>query len=222
MDNNHLSKKKNVGGIVLDILTIGMLFASFTALFYSGFILKAASFPLGALCAITAAGMLLLFFIGNISCLSSKTKNDSLSVGFLVFSAVQLVALIVNLALLLGLMIKLFSVDDLASRLTYVITVSLVLIGYVASISYFSAGNAADTDDEEDDSKEDYSEDDEEEDSDEEEVYEEDEENPEDDSEDELYEYELSEEEDSDDETDEDAADDELTETDLEETVITE
>ncbi len=208
MDNNHLSKKKNVGGIVLDILTIGMLFASFTALFYSGFILKAASFPLGALCAITAAGMLLLFFIGNISCLSSKTKNDSLSVGFLVFSAVQLVALIVNLALLLGLMIKLFSVDDLASRLTYVITVSLVLIGYVASISYFSAGNAADTDDEED--------------SDEEEVYEEDEENPEEDSEDELYEYELSEEEDSDDETDEDAADDELTETDLEETVITE
>lgn len=141
MDNNHVSAKKSVGGLVLDILTIGMLFASFAALFYSGFVLQSTTFPLGAMCAITAVGLLLLFFIGTVSCLSSKAKKNSLTAGFLAFSAIQLVALIVNFALLLGLMVKLFSVETMASRLTYVITVSLVLIGYVASISYFSGSS---------------------------------------------------------------------------------
>ena len=140
MDNQNVSVGKKAGGAILDILTVGLLFASFAVLFYSGFILQSKTFPMGALCAITAAGLLLLFFIGAVSCLSSKVKNNGLTVGFLVFSAVQLVALIVNLALLLGIMVKLFSVDELPVRLTYVITTALVLIGYVASISYFSDG----------------------------------------------------------------------------------
>lgn len=154
MENNTVSLKKNVGGIILDIFTIGMLFASFAALFYSGFILKTDTFPLGALCAITAVGLLLLFFIGTVSCLSSKVKNKNLSKGFLVFSAIQLVALIVNLALLLGIMIKMFSVDGLFARLTYIISVSLILIGYVASISYFSDNKAVDLSDEIEDESE--------------------------------------------------------------------
>ena len=139
MEQNQSSSKK-IGGIVLDIHTIGLLFAAFAALFYSAFILQSTTFPIGAMCAITAVGLLLLFFIGDVSCLSAKSKAGSLSVGFLVFSVVQLVALILNLALLLGLMIKLFDVNQLFSRLAYVITVSVVLIGYVASISYFSDG----------------------------------------------------------------------------------
>ena len=147
MENKKTLSKKNVGGILLDIFTIGMLFASFAALFYSGFILKTETFPLIALCAITAVGLLLLFFIGTVSCLSSKSKNKSLTLFFLIFSAVQLVALIVNIALLFALLIKMFSVDGLFARLTYLITVAVVLIGYVASISYFSDGNAEDIDD---------------------------------------------------------------------------
>jgi len=137
MENNNSSPKK-IGGIVLDVLTIGMLFAAFAALFYSAFILQTKTFPIGAMCAITAVGLLLLFFIGDVSCLSSKSKNGTLSVGFLVFSSVQLVALILNLALLLGLMIKLFDVNQMVTRLAYVISVSIVLFGYVASVSYFS------------------------------------------------------------------------------------
>ena len=140
MENQNVSAKKKVGGVILDILTVGLLFASFAALFYSGFIIQSSTFPLGALCAITAVGLLLLFLIGAVSCLSSKVKNNCLTVGFLVFSAVQLVALIVNLTLLLGIMTRLFSVDDLPTRLTYLITTLVVLVGYVASISYFSNG----------------------------------------------------------------------------------
>ena len=140
MEQNQSSSKK-IGGIVLDILTIGLLFAAFAALFYSAFILQSTTFPIGAMCAITAVGLLLLFFIGDVSCLSAKSKAGSLSVGFLVFSVVQLVALILNLALLLGLMIKLFDVNQLFSRIAYVITVSVVLIGYVASVSYYSTAS---------------------------------------------------------------------------------
>lgn len=157
MENNKVVMKKNIGGIILDIFTIGMLFASFAALFYSGFILKTETFPLVALCAITAVGLLLLFFIGAVSCLSSKAKNNSLTRGFLFFSALQLVALIINLALLIGILIKLFSVDDLFARLTYVISVSVVLIGYVVSISYFSDGNVGNVGDAEEESDEDES-----------------------------------------------------------------
>ena len=140
MKNDSNLKKKPIGGIVLDIITIGMLFASFAALFYSGFILQTDTFPVGALCAITAVGLLLLFFIGDVSCLSSKVKNNSLTVGFLVFSAIQLVALIVNLTLLFAIMVKFFSVEDIVARTTYVVTTVIVLIGYVMSISYFSDG----------------------------------------------------------------------------------
>ena len=138
-----------------------MLFASFAALYYSGFVLKIETFPLIALCAITAVGLLLLFVIGAVSCLSSKSKNKTLTPGFLVFSAVQLVALFVNLALLCSILVKLFSVDDLFARLTYVISVSIVLIGYVVSISYFSDGSVGDVDSAEDEYDEEESEDDE-------------------------------------------------------------
>ena len=162
MKNNSVYAKKSVGGIIVDVLTIGMLFASFAALFYSGFILQVKTFPLGALCAITAVAMLLLFLIGDVSCLSQKVRNKSLTAGFLVFSAIQLVALIVNLALLLALMVKLFSVEDSAARITYVITAATVLIGYVASIIYFSSaeegrisdGEETDEDEEADEAEE--------------------------------------------------------------------
>ena len=162
MENKKVLTKKNIGGILLDIFTIGMLFASFAALFYSGFILKTETFPLIALCAITAVGLLLLFFIGAVSCLASKSKNNTLTPGFLVFSAVQLVALIVNIALLICVLIKLFSVDGLFARLTYVISVSVVLIGYVVSISYFSDGSVGDASDLETTDEEEYETDDEE------------------------------------------------------------
>ena len=161
MENKKVLSKKNIGGILLDIFTIAMLFASFAALYYSGFVLKIETFPLIALCAITAVGLLLLFVIGAVSCLSSKSKNKTLTPGFLVFSAVQLVALIVNLALLCSILIKLFSVDDLFARLTYVISVAIVLIGYVVSISYFSDGSVGDVDSAEDEYDEEESEDDE-------------------------------------------------------------
>lgn len=155
MENKNGRSKKNVGGVLLDILTIGMLFASFAALFYSGFILQTDTFPVGALCAITAVGLLLLFFIGDVSSLASKVKNHSLTAGFLAFSAVQLIALIVNLALLLAIMVKLFRVEDFSARLTYIITTAVVLIGYVASISYFSDGSVGDDTAEEDEDEED-------------------------------------------------------------------
>ena len=168
MENNNgaNSTPKKVGGVLLDVLTIGMLFAAFAALFYSSFVLQSKTFPIGAMCAITAVGLLLLFFIGDVSCLSAKSKNNTLSVGFLSFSAFQLVALICNLALLLGLMIKLFNVEQLGTRLAYVITVSVILIGYVASVSYFSTtpeeydGVSDDEDDEDSEEYDDLEEDD--------------------------------------------------------------
>lgn len=140
MSNEQISTQKKIGGMVLDIITIGMLFAAFGAIFYSGFILQSESFPLGWICAITAIGLLLLFFIGTVSCMATKVKNNALTVGFLVFSALQVCALIVNLALLLALMTKIFTVDLLPVRLTYAVTTALVLVGYVASVMAYSDG----------------------------------------------------------------------------------
>lgn len=140
MNNEQISTKKKIGGVVLDIITIGMLFAAFGAIFYSGFILQSESFPLSWICAITAVGLLLLFFIGTVSCMATKVKNNALTVDYLVFSAVQVCALIVNLALLLTLMTKIFTVDMFAVRMTYAVTTVLVLVGYVASVMAYSDG----------------------------------------------------------------------------------
>ena len=134
------STKKKVGGVILDIITIIMLFAAFGAIFYTGFLTENSSMPLWMIAVVTVLGLLLLFCIGTVSCMVTKVKQRSLTAGFLAFSALQLCALIVNYAVLTCLMIQLFTVQNPVMRYAYVITTAIVLIGYVASIAAYSDG----------------------------------------------------------------------------------
>ena len=131
---------KKVGGIILDIITVIMLFAAFGAIFYSGFLTENSSMPLWMIASVTVLGLLLLFCIGTVSCMVTKVKQHSLTAGFLAFCALQLCALLVNDAVLVCLLIKLFDVQHPLMRYAYVITAAIVLIGYVASIAAYSDG----------------------------------------------------------------------------------
>lgn len=134
------SAKKKIGGAIVDIITVIMLFGAFGAIFYSGFLTDSGSMPLWLIAVVTVFGLLLLFCIGTVSCMVTKVKQRSLTAGFLAFSALQLCALIVNDAVLGCLMIQLFTVENPIMRYAYVITAAIVLVGYVASIAAYSDG----------------------------------------------------------------------------------
>ncbi|MDD6395874.1 MAG: hypothetical protein PUB37_06795 [Firmicutes bacterium] len=142
MKNEKTGNKKKIGGIIVDIITIGMLFAAFGMVFYAGFITPKDELPLNMMALVTAAGLVLLYLIGTCSCLVTKVKNNSLTAGFLAFAAVQLYAVLSNLVVLGCLLIKLYTVEDLFMQVSYVVTTAIVLIGYVVNIIAFS-DNAA-------------------------------------------------------------------------------
>lgn len=165
MKNEKTSNKKKIGGIIVDIITIGMLFAAFGMVFYAGFITPKEELPLNMMAIVTAAGLILLYLIGTCSCLVTKVKNNCLTAGFLAFSAVQLYAVLSNLVVLGCLLIKLYTVEDLFMQVSYVVTTAIVLIGYVVNIVAFSdKSTAAETEADEDDISTDDEEDDEEDD----------------------------------------------------------
>ena len=183
MSNGNVSDspvKKIVGEVVLDVFTMGLLLAAFGTMFYNGFIVQSRGFTVGILSAITVAGLLILFFIGTISCMTTKVRKNTLTLGFLVFAAVQMAALICNWAVLACLLFKLFTVTDLIMRYTYLITTTIMIVGYIVSIFSYSDGivdmSAGEEDDEEEepealsDEDDDDDEEDDEEDEDEDEI----------------------------------------------------
>ncbi len=162
------SVKKMAGEILLDVVTMGLLIAAFGTMFYNGFIARSEGFTVGILSAITAAGLIILFFIGTISCMATKVKKNTLTVGFLVFAAVQLFALVCNWSVLGCLLFRLFTVEDSLMRYAYVITTAVLIVGYIVSIFSYSGGIVDETageeeEVEEDDDGEDREEEDEEE-----------------------------------------------------------
>lgn len=149
MSNQTVSKKKKVGGIVLDVVTTCMLFAAFGAIFYSAFLAEKSDMPLGVTTAVTVVGLMLLFCIGTVSCMVTKVRQKSLTAGFLAFAAVQLSAVLVNFTVMSCLMIKLFTTQDQFMRWGYAVTVAIVLAGYVVSLVAYSGGILASGTDEE-------------------------------------------------------------------------
>lgn len=147
MNNEKTEVKRKVGAIVLDIITIGLLFAAFGMVFYAGFITEEEDLNLNVMSAVTAAGLVLLYIIGTCSCLVTKAKLKSLTAGFLAFSAVQLYALMSNLVVLGCLLIGLFTINDIFMQVSYVATTAIVLIGYVVNVIAFSDKNAVTFDD---------------------------------------------------------------------------
>ncbi len=167
MKNEKTSNKKKVGGMIVDIITIGMLFAAFGMVFYAGFITEKEELSLNMMSIVTAVGLILLYLIGTCSCLVTKVKTKSLTAGFLAFSAVQLYAVLSNLVVLGCLLIGLYTIQDVFMQVSYVVTTAIVLIGYVVNIIAFSDNNTAaeidDADDEDEDETDDADEDDSEE-----------------------------------------------------------
>ena len=90
MSNETVSTRKKIGGIVVDVVTVLMLFTAFGAIFYSGFLTENGNMPLWMIAAVTALGLLLLFCIGTVSCMVTKVRQRSLTALFLAFSALQL------------------------------------------------------------------------------------------------------------------------------------
>lgn len=168
MKNEKTSNKKKIGGILVDVLTIGMLFAAFGMVFYAGFITEKEELSLNMMALVTAVGLVLLYIIGTCSCLVTKVKNNCLTAGFLTFSAVQLYAVLSNLVVLGCLIIGLYTVQDIFMQVSYVVTTAIVLIGYVVNIISFSGNETAvaiDDADYEDDDESDEDDDDEDEES---------------------------------------------------------
>ncbi len=151
MNNEKISSKRKIGSVILDIITIGLLFAAFGMVFYSGFITKEDDLELKFMAIVTAIGLVLLYAIGTCSCLVTKVKTNSLTAGFLAFAAVQLYALLSNFAVLGCLLIGLYTIDDIFMQVSYVVTTAIVLIGYVVNVVSFSDNNvvAEETDDDE-------------------------------------------------------------------------
>lgn len=156
MNNEKTDTKRKVEAIMLDILTIGLLFAAFGMVFYAGFITEEEDLTLNVMSAVTAVGLVLLYIIGTCSCLVTKAKKNTLTAGFLAFSAVQLYALLSNLVVLGCLLIGLFTVNDVFMQAAYVATTFIVLLGYVVNVIAFSDNNVVteDADDEDDEDEE--------------------------------------------------------------------
>lgn len=184
--NSEKSTKSMVGEVLLDIITMGLLLAAFGTMFYNGFIIQSEGFTVGIMAAITFVGLIILFSIGTLSCLVTKVKKDSLTVGFLAFSAIQLFALVCNWSVLACLLINVFTVENRFMRIAYIVTTALLIVGYIVSILSYSGGmvdsgageeseavdeadpNAGESEsDDEDDDEEDYDEEDYDEDDDE-------------------------------------------------------
>ncbi len=141
--NNSTSSEKNVTkkvfSVMLDIITIALLFAAFIMVFYTGFITEEENdMPLNVMSAVTAIGLILLFVIGTGSCLVTKAKKNCVTAGFLAFSAVQLYALLSNFVVLFCLVIGLFTTEDVFMQVSYLATTLIILIGYVANIIAFA------------------------------------------------------------------------------------
>lgn len=182
--NSEKSTKSMVGEILLDIITMGLLLAAFGTMFYNGFILQSEGFTIHIMAAITFIGLIILFCIGTLSCMVTKVKKHSLTVGFLTFSAIQLFALVCNWAVLLSLLVKLFTVESNFTRIVYAGTTALLIIGYIASILSYSGGMIDESAAEENEEDSDEEDDAEEPDDSDEEDEDEDEEDDEDDDED--------------------------------------
>ena len=154
MNNENVSTspvKKIVGEVVLDVFTMGLLLAAFGTMFYNGFIAQSQGFTVGIMSVITVIGLMILFFIGTISCMITKVKKNSLTVGFLVFAAIQTAALVCNWAVLCCLLFKLFTVDSPTMRYTYLATTALIIVGYIVSIFSYSGGIVDESAEEEED-----------------------------------------------------------------------
>jgi hypothetical protein len=150
---NEKSTKSMVGEIALDIITMGLLLAAFGTMFYNGFIVQSEGFTVGIMTAITFVGLMILFCIGTLSCLVTKVKKNALTVGFLTFSAIQVFALVCNWAVLVCLLINLFTVENKYMRIVYLATTILLIIGYIVSILSYSGGmiDTAEVEEESDD-----------------------------------------------------------------------
>ncbi len=156
MSNENVSAspvKKIVGEVVLDVFTMGLLLAAFGTMFYNGFIVQSRGFTVGILSAISVVGLLILFFIGTISCMMTKVQKHTLTLGFLIFAAVQMAALVCNWAVLACLLFKLFTVTSPTMRYAYLVTTTIMIVGYIVSIFSYSDGiidtSAGEEDDEE-------------------------------------------------------------------------
>lgn len=147
--NSQKSTKSVVGEIFLDIITMGLLLAAFGTMFYNGFVVQSEGFTIGIMAGITFIGLIILFCIGTLSCLVTKAKKRTLTVGFLTFSAIQLFALVCNWAVLAALLFKLFTVEESSMRISYAVTTAVLIIGYIVSILSYSGGIVSEDDEDE-------------------------------------------------------------------------
>lgn len=125
---------------LVDILTVLLLIAAFGMAFYTGFIGKndngAPMLATNLFAIISIAGTIILLLVGMISALIARAKNNLVTNSFLAFAVVQSAAVIAIILSMAFVWNGVFALDNKTIWAVYIISVLVVIIGYVDAITF--------------------------------------------------------------------------------------
>lgn len=125
---------------IIDIATIVLLIAAFGLAYYTGLVgrkadgqpmLELKTFALIAIC-----GTLVLMFVGGVSELLARVKNNAVTVSFTAFMALQVVSFIGMCAISIALLSGAFETTSGWIRGLFVFFAAVQLLGYVQAVIY--------------------------------------------------------------------------------------
>ncbi len=136
------TKSKN-NKIMVDAVTILLLFAAFIFAFIMGFVNKNAEtgeFMLSSaiVALISIGGLGILYFSGSVVELVSRIKKDRMNIGFTVLFALSTVAYIALIAIMLAILCEMTAVTAFLPRFVYIMSVVIIIGAYYSSVVYSS------------------------------------------------------------------------------------
>lgn len=125
---------------IVDIVTIVLLTCAFGLAYYTGLVgekspnvmlLDTTTFSLIAIC-----GSLVLMFVGGVSELIARVKNNAVTVSFTAFMAVQVFAFVGMCAICIALLSGAFGTDNGWIRGLFIVFAAVQLVGYAQAVLY--------------------------------------------------------------------------------------
>lgn len=125
---------------IVDIVTIALLAAAFGLAYYTGLVgsdanggpmLAANTFAIIIVCS-----SLVLMLVGGISELTTRVKNNAVTVSFTAFMAVQAVSLVGMCAIAVALVSGAFTADNSWIRALFIMCAAVQLLGYTQAVIY--------------------------------------------------------------------------------------
>lgn len=132
--------QKNTSKNIVDIVTIAMLVIAFGLAYYTGLVGKTSlGEPLlssGLFSLIAIAGSAILFFVGGISELLGRIKNNTVTKSFTAFFVVQSLAVVGMAGCMVYLLAGIFTTDSALLRILYIVFAFVEVLGYVEALIY--------------------------------------------------------------------------------------